>query len=1153
MKTALLFKPNHSRNLATLLKRLCECALIAVLWTPNPAWGGEVQCSEVDEVIPTYLAGDPEPNPMFYFGKVSQGAQGRVYPYPLYDSLTSTKTNKTYRIVYLENEYVRIGIMPEIGGRLFEGVDKSNGYPFIYRQHVIKPALIGLIGAWISGGIEWNIPHHHRASTFIPVQHRVEENPDGSKTVWVGELELRHRTRWALGYTLHPGKSYLECSVRVVNRTPLLQTMLCFANVAVHVNEHYQVIFPPGTEFVTHHHKREFTTWPVATTRYGGYDFSQGVDVSWFTNHISANSMFAWNYADDFFAGYDHGKQAGLMSVANHHLVPGKKLWTWGNGPRGRMWDKILTDEDGPYIELMVGAYSDNQPDYSWLQPFETKTVEMFWYPFQGIGGVKNANLEAGVNLEVADNRTAKFGFCTTSARQATATLKAGDRVLFSESIAIDPARPFVKELRVPEGVDLHDLRAALLAGDKELIGYSPIRRKLGDKGQWPLKAEAASEMPPVVPQPPAPKDVKTVEELYLTGQRIEQFHDAGHQPEPYWEEALTRDPGDARVHTAFGIRKLKQAQAGEAEEHFRKAIARLTANYTAPKNGEPLYYLGAALAAQGRHEEAVDAFFDATWSQAWRGPAYFALAELASRRGDFAEALEHLDKSLDAGALNVRALALKAALLRHSGRRDEALALLKVAAQKTDPLDVCLMTERWRAGAEKVGGELASTLREHPATGLETATDYGNAGLWADGLAVLTLLTDVAKDESKVPPLAYYYLGHFAERLGQAKRAATFRQKAKQMSPEYSFPFQWEGIHVLRRAMEVDPQDARAPYYLGNVLFDWQPEEAVKLWQRSARLDPSFAIVHRNLAVAYAHQKPERDVNRAVKELERAIEAPTQYARHFTELDELYAELGKSPEQRLALLEKNHAVVTRRDDSLSREIGLKVFAGKYDEAIKLMTGRKFSVWEGGSLDVVDHWVNAHLSRAKARLLAKEFRAALADIEAGQTIPDNLPSDQRSSGGHENEWACLTGFAYDGMGDAEKARQAWRQAADASQTAGRGRGRRGEGGFGLDGGAERFFQALAHLKLDEEDRANAIFRELVDSPPRGERGGEADSASTRGRSDRNRQAARHYAAGLGHAGLGEWEQARAQLREALVRSPDYAPASATLRILDAMN
>ena len=580
-----------------------------------------VTTREQDIVIPTYLAGDPEPNPMFYFGRNSQGAEGRIYPYPLYDTLTHVQTNKTYRMVYLENEYLRIGILPDIGGRLFEAVDKSNGYNFIYRQHVIKPALIGLIGAWISGGIEWNIPHHHRASTFLPVQYRVETNADGGRTIWVGELELRQRMRWAVGYTLHPGKSYLECSVRILNRTPVANTMLCFANVAVSANNNYQVIFPPSTQWVTGHGKHDFTPWPIVTGSAGGCEFPEGTDVSWYANHPSAGSMFAWNYEDDFFAGYDHGRQAGILSIADHHFVSGKKFWTWGSGPRGHVWDHTLTDEDGPYIELMVGAYSDNQPDYSWLQPYETKSFQMNWYPFRDIDGVKNANLDAAVNLDITNN-TAKVGFCVTSAHDSAKVLvTSGSNTLLQENISISPGKPYVKQIPFPQGADPHELRAALAVDGRELVSYSPVRL-------------TPMEMPkPVVP-PPAPAEIKTVEELYLAGQRIEQFHAPGASPEPYWEEALRRDPGDARVNTAFGIRRLKEARFAEAEQHFRKALERLTASYTDPKDGEPFYYLGLALKAQDQTKPAEDAFAKATWSEAWRGPAYYSLAEIATARG---------------------------------------------------------------------------------------------------------------------------------------------------------------------------------------------------------------------------------------------------------------------------------------------------------------------------------------------------------------------------------------------------------------------------------------------------------------------------------------------------------------------------------------
>ncbi|HEY5570699.1 MAG TPA: DUF5107 domain-containing protein, partial [Bacteroidales bacterium] len=356
------------------MKHIYLWIISIVLLIPfSQSWGqSSVTVSEADVNIPTYLSAAPDPSPMFFFGRGTQGAEQRIYPYALYDNLTNKKSDKSYHLIYLENEYVKISIAPELGGKLFSALDKTNNYNFVYEQHVIKPALIGLTGAWISGGVEWNIPHHHRASTFIPVQYSIENGADGSKTIWVGELEIRQRMRWAVGYTLRPGSSIVECDVRIVNRTPVENTMLCFANIAVSVNNDYQVIFPPSTQWSTGHSKRSFNPWPVVND----------VDVSWYKNNKSSNSWFAVNYKDDFVAGYDHGKNAGIMSVADHNIVAGKKFFTWGVG---NMWDSILTDNDGPYLEIMVGAYSDNQPDYSWLQPYEERSFVISLFPFRGI------------------------------------------------------------------------------------------------------------------------------------------------------------------------------------------------------------------------------------------------------------------------------------------------------------------------------------------------------------------------------------------------------------------------------------------------------------------------------------------------------------------------------------------------------------------------------------------------------------------------------------------------------------------------------------------------------------------------------------------------------------------------------------------------
>jgi tetratricopeptide (TPR) repeat protein len=1143
-------------------------SLFAILLVFSPALfsteNTSVKVWEQETVIPTYIVGPPDPNPMFYFGRASQGAEGRIYPYPLYDNLTGEKKDKTYKLIYLENEYIKIAIMPEIGGRIFEAIDKTNGYNFFYRQHVVKPSLISIIGAWISGGVEWNIPHHHRASTFLPVQYSIEENDDGSKTVWVGELEIRHRMRWAVGCTLRPGRSYIEVSTRILNRTPFVNTFLCFANPAVHVNENYQVIFPPSTQFGTHHAKRQFVTWPIAAGRYGGGDFSDGVDISWYKNHISSNSVFAWNYDDDFVAGYDHGKEAGTMSVADHHIIPGKKFWTWGNGPRGRRQDTILTDDDGPYIEIMVGAYSDNQPDYSWIQPYEVKSFKWYWYPFRDIGGVKRANINAAVNLDVNEDRTAKFGFYTTSAHEeAIVTLKARDKDLVRETVSINPAKAYVKEISIPADVNEYDLRASLTVDGEELVAYSPIRPE-------------PQKMPEAVDAPPQPEEIKTNEELYLTGLRIEQFYNPSLDPDPYWQEALRRDPDDVRVNTALGINYLKKAKFEEAEKLFLKALERLTDKYTSPKDGEPFYYLGVALKAQGRNDEAYDRFYKATWSMAWRAASYYALAEIDCMRGDFASAQEHLDSSLEANALNIRAMTLKASVLRYTGHQKEAMDILATAISKSDPLDVRIMAEKWMLTKNPQSDEiLTSTLRDHPATGLETALEYSDAGLWQDASTVLLQMIEAAEDKSKISPLVYYYLGYFTDKQNQSTGHLTVEQKAvdyyrlaAKMPTDYVFPFQWEDIEILECAMKANPSDSQAPYYLGNLLFDWQPEKAVSLWEKSTSLNAAFPIVYRNLAVYYSRQDDGR--NKAIANLEKAVSYGGS-ALHLFELDQQYEEAGTNPQKRLAMFEKYHNLALERDDAVSREISLKIFMGKYNDAIELMQGRSFDIWEGGArFNVSDSWTDAHLLRGQRCLADKQYNQALADFQASIDFPENLQEANTAGSNRMSEVSYWIGCAHEAMGDMEKARQSWEDSSSAGSRgpsfpqmqsrrggarAGSRRGRGGVRGGGFGDGrvsantVQRYYQALSLQKLGQNDQAQEIFQELIDSGNQSLEGApEVDFFAKFGaqQSQRLQVANAYYIAGLGYLGLNQKEDAEKKFTAALQISPDHLGAKTVL-------
>jgi hypothetical protein len=308
----------------------------------NGSHGEAVSAWEESIVIPTYPAPEPDPNPMFLEKRVNQGASGRVYPNPFTGHVSNLKKiDKSYQAVFLENEYIQLMILPEIGGRIQVGFDKTNGYDFFYRQHVIKPALIGLIGAWISGGVEWNWPMHHRPSTFMPVAHSMEKGADGSQTIWLSDHEPMGRTKGMVGICLHPGKAFVEAKVRLFNRTPYVQKFLWWANVAVSVNDQYQVFFPPDVSWVTFHARADMSRWPIARDKFCGIDYGamnagKGVDISWWKNNPQATSFFAIESDHDFFGGYDHGHEAGLVHIANRYLAPAKKLFTWGRATLAR-------------------------------------------------------------------------------------------------------------------------------------------------------------------------------------------------------------------------------------------------------------------------------------------------------------------------------------------------------------------------------------------------------------------------------------------------------------------------------------------------------------------------------------------------------------------------------------------------------------------------------------------------------------------------------------------------------------------------------------------------------------------------------------------------------------------------------------------------
>ncbi|UCF43616.1 MAG: DUF5107 domain-containing protein, partial [Planctomycetota bacterium] len=854
-------------------------------------------------------------------------------------------------------------------------------------------------------------------------------------------------------------------------------------------------------------------------------DYTRGVDVSWWKNHPEWTSMFAWNYEDDFFGGYDHGKRAGTVSFANHHVVPGRKFWEWSNGPRGWMWDKILTEDDGPELELMTGAYSDNQPDYSWLRPYETKIIKMYWCPIRELGGIKDANLKAAVNLDVTKKNSARIAFNTTSKYEnAAALLRAGEKIIFEKRIDISPDKPFTQEVALPETVKEQDLRVSLSSADgEELIAYTPV------------KTEKAP-MPEPVKAPPQPKDFKTVEELYLTGLRLEQFHNPALQPYPFYEEALRRDPNNYRVNVALGILYFKRGMFEEAEKCFQRAIDRATYNYTSPRDGEAFYYHGLVQKFLGKYDAAYDDLYKATWSYGSHTAAYYHLAEIACIRGEFDTALEHIDRALATNAWNTKAMDLKAAILRHLGRFEEA-AQLASDVLKVDLLDFWASNELYLAKsamkakneADKQIRTLMKRMRGDIQSHLELAVDYGNCGLYDEAIEVLSRLgTSDGKTGSDYPML-YYYLGFYSGKKGQTEVAALHYETASLMSAGYCFPFRLESIEVLRAAFTTNPADARAHYYLGNLLYDHQPENAIKEWEKSVAIDDTFATAHRNLGFAYARDLG--DIPKAIASYEKAIACNKEDPRPYYELDLLYERDGRlSAKERLALLESNNETIIKRDDAFSRKVILSVQLGDYDKALDLMMNRHFHTWEGGAT-VHDAFVDSHLLRGTNHFEAGRYRKALKDYQTALEYPENFEMTTPYRGGRDCQVYYYIATAHEALGDSEKAKESYEKSVAAKQS------RRWSD--------LRYYQVLAYRKLGQEDKAAEILDGLI-AFALAEEGVDFFAKFGEKEPPKFRMANNNYLLGLAYLANGSKTEAKAKFTEALKLNPNHLWAAVQL-------
>lgn len=938
--------------------------------------------------IPTYGLGRPERHPLFFEKRVYQGSCGKVYPVPFIDKVHQDEppVPVDYVAARLENEYVRLVMLPEIGGRIFLGQDKTNGdYDFFYRQDVIKPALVGLAGPWISGGVEFNWPQHHRPGTYLPADVSIEDEGGGVFTVWQSEHDPLNRLRGMHGIRLRPGSSLIELRGRLYNRTPLTQTFLWWANVAARVHDNYQSFFPTDVHYVADHAVRAMSSFPVARNPYYGVDYATrpaAADLTWYRNIPVPTSYMVCQTEDDFFGGYDHDAEGGFVHVADRHISPGKKQWTWGNHEFGRAWDRELTDTGGPYIELMAGVYTDNQPDFAYLAPYETKAFSQYWWPYRKIGPVQQANTLAAVRLVVRPDRTLDLGLAVPRpCERLHIILTDGDRVLLDETAAVSPDNPWqCGDLRFNGDRETSLLLRVFNADGAEVISCRPRDRS------------SAEYHRPVATEPPPPADIVSADELYLTGEHLDQYRHPTRSAEPYWQEGLSRDPRDSRCHMALGRVKLSRGLFDEAAQHFTAAISRLTFRHPNPETGEAHYYLGLTRRFQSDDSAAYPLFAKAAWTFAWRAAAGCELACLEMKKGDFAAAARRASEALETNAGNNKARILQAISLRRLGLSGQAIAVLD-ALLAVDPLDHWALAER--AVHEGGGPTLAPASRNDAQTALDVAFDYADAGCYAEAAGLLERHHAGPVTPVAVPnPLGRTVMTHYAlawllSLLGDKARSAAELRRARALSPDYLFPSRLHEYIVLCWALGESGADRNAAYGAGNFLYDKKRHaDAMLAWETCRAADESFATVHRNLGLAAWNVR--RDGASARGAYERALTCDPSDSRLVAEFVQLMAKLGDSAAERLEFLASRRALVLDRDDATVELASLYNETGQPRKALELLNSRSFHPWEGGEGKVLRQYTTAHLLLGQEDMAGGRFGEALEHFDRAMDTPDRL-------------------------------------------------------------------------------------------------------------------------------------------------------------------
>jgi tetratricopeptide (TPR) repeat protein len=981
--------------------------------------------------LPTYEEGLPDVNPRF---DLFARRPFLIYPYTARTNLTDRSAPRAWRTLELENEYLKLVVLPDLGGRIYSCVDKATGAEMFYANSSIKYADVAYRGAWVALGVEFNFPVSHNWATVSPVDFGTVRHPDGSASVWVGTIDRPYGMQWRVELRLRPGRSLVEQATTLENRSDVRHRFYWWTTASVRADDDSRILYP--MEFSASHHFADVDTWPVD---------SSGRDLSYPRNHVAGFvSRFVHGSRETFMGVYHPKTESGMVHVAPHHDLPGKKIWSWGWDDEGKDWRRALSDDQSAYLEVQAGLFR-NQETYAFLEPQQRLLFRETYQPVRRIGGWSRASDEGVVHVRRTTSGALQVGVnVTRTARAGRLVVRDGTTAVGGVPLDLTPSGAFEHVFADlvapgPYTVEVRDGKGRVL------LAHTEGRYDVVAKAEVKTGPQAAHLFPP--PEKRTEGDwVELGRHQELNGKLLE-AHDV-------YAEALAAFPDNPELLRAAGRLAVQLKRHDEAVEPLSKAVARRS------NDAEALYYLGLAHAVRGEVQQARLAWDQAATLPGWRAPSLLQLGRLASRQGSdlesahrtpgcdnsrsdpfgcFDEGLRLVRQALAESPEMTRAGGMEVALLRRTGQVEGAKRRLR-HWQSVDPTSPFLRHEGVLLGLPDES--LWTHLAGDPERVLEIAVDYMSLGLWDDAHALLarrfSAIGVVAEPGTALPqdyPLVAYYRGYCAEKAGRSARE-DFALGSRQ-STRYVFPNRPESLVVLRRAAEANPEDATAHFLLGSLLLSGgQSDAALAEWAKARALDPTIPVLHRNIGFTLLYARGAADA--ALRAFNEGMSADGTNVELYQGADQALSLLGRGPEERIASLRRYPG--TPLPSSLAFKLALALAeAERFDEAVALFPGRFFPREEFGT-NVRQVYLEVELRRAFA--LAREGRkaeaAALAASFGGAVPGLDFTKDGLAAFVGSPRFQYHLGELQALLGDDALAREHWTRAAaghDFRQTA----------------------------------------------------------------------------------------------------------------------